>query len=308
MKPEFGLITVVGPGAMGLMHAAYLARHGLDVVLLDHRPDRADRLAASGIRLETEEGDWQVQVPCRAQADFGPARLVIVFVKAYATRPALLHARPLIGPETALLTLQNGLGNLEILQEFQSPEQVLAGTTSSGANLLGEGHVHVAAVGQTVLGGSGADALAELFSSAGLPATTTEDVQSVLWRKAVVNSAINPLTALTGLRNGQLLDIPALRDLLRQVAQESAQVGHRLGHALCSATLPEEVEGICRLTANNRSSMLQDLSSGRRTEVDQISGAIVRAAQRSGLAAPLNATLAGLVRAAERRTFRPATG
>lgn len=294
-------IVVVGPGAMGLMHAAYLARHGLDVALLDYRPDRAKRLEASGIRLEGEAGDWQIRLPCRAQADCGPAGLVIVFVKAYATRAAAEHARPLIGPETTLLTLQNGLGNLETLQEFQDATRVLAGTTSSGATLLAEGHVRVAAVGQIVVGGTGAEALAGVLSAAGLPATTTDGVQAVLWRKAVVNSAINPLTALTGLRNGQLLEVPALHSLLRQVARESAEVGRELGHELCPATMPDEVEEICRLTANNRSSMLQDLSAGRRTEVDHISGAIAEAARGIGLSAPLNATLAALVRAASPR-------
>jgi 2-dehydropantoate 2-reductase len=133
-----------------------------------------------------------------------------------------------------------------------------------------------------------------------LPATVTDDVQSVLWRKAAVNSAINPVTALTGLRNGQLLEVPALRSLLRQVTQESATVAEHLGHDLSPAPMPDEVEAICRLTAGNRSSMLQDLSAGRRTEIDQINGAIVETAREAGLSAPLNATLAGLVRAASR--------
>lgn len=296
--PEFDHIAIVGPGAMGLMHAAYLARQGLNVALLDHRPDRAERLNADGFIVEDETGQWQTHVACHAMPDFGPVDLLLVFVKAYATREALTHARPLIGPRTMLLTLQNGLGNLEVLQEFQTPEYVLAGTTSSGATLQGEGHVRVAAVGQMVVGGTGAAALAELFSAAGLPATTTDDVPTVLWRKAVVNSAINPMTALTGLRNGQLLDTPALRSLLRQVAEESATIGRALGHNLCPATMPDEVEEICRLTANNRSSMLQDLSAGRRTEIEQINGAIAAAARKVGLSAPLNATLAALVRAA----------
>ncbi|NPV48945.1 MAG: 2-dehydropantoate 2-reductase [Armatimonadetes bacterium] len=301
MTPEFGPIAIVGPGAMGLMHAAYLARQGLNVALVDHRSDRAQRLTANGFIVEDETGQWQAHVPCHATPDFGPVDLLLVFVKAYVTREALTRARPLIGPRTRLLTLQNGLGNLEVLQDFQTPEYVLAGTTSSGATLIGEGRVRVAAVGQMVVGGTEAAALAEVFSAAGLPATTTDDVPTVLWRKAVVNSAINPLTALTGLRNGQLLDIPALRSLLRQVAQESATVGRTLGHGLCPARMPDEVEEICRLTANNRSSMLQDLSAGRRTEVEQINGEIAAAAREAGLSAPLNATLAALVRAASQR-------
>ncbi len=298
MTDRFDHIAVVGPGAMGLMHAGTLARAGREVTLLDYRPDRAARLNAGDIRLESETGDWRVHVPCRAQADFGPVSLVLIFVKAYATREALKQARGLLEPATAVLTLQNGLGNLEVLREFVVPERALAGTTSSGATLLGEGQVRVAAVGDIVVGGAEAEAVAALFTAAGLPATTTDDVQSVLWRKAAVNSAINPLTALTGLRNGQILEIPALRGLLREVAKESAAISQALGHDLSPSEMPEQVEDICRLTANNRSSMLQDLSAGRRTEIDQINGAIAVAAREAGLRAPLNTTLAGLVRGA----------
>lgn len=293
-------VLVVGPGAMGCLHAALLAEGGLRVGLLDHRADRAARVAAQGIVLEREGVAGEAPIACRAEAgEFHPARLVIVFVKTWATTDAVRHALPACDAETLVLTLQNGLGNWERIAEVMPVERVLAGTTSTGATLLAEGAVRLAGLGRARLGSPAgrmdcARAAAELLTFGGVPAEAIEDLEGALWTKAVINAAINPLTALTGRANGELLEDPGLRTTLGLVAQEAAAVARACGVAVPDEIVPV-VEGVCRQTAANRSSMLQDVTAGRQTEIDCINGEIARRAAQVGVPAPLCVALTALI-------------
>ncbi len=295
-------VVIVGPGAMGCLHAGLLGRMPhLDVVLLDYRANRAELINEQGVIIEAPADTYTVPVPCTANAqELSTADLVIIFTKVYDTAAAAEHCAPVVGPATAVLTLQNGLGNYQILQQNLPAEQVLAGTTSSGATLLSVGQVRQAGLGQIVLGSPTgnkalADSTAELLKSAGLEVELTADVDALLWSKMLINCAINPLTALTRQRNGELLEIAALRDLAGQVAEEVYRVGQAVGIDWGEFDPRRAVEEVCRATAANQSSMLQDILAGRRTEVEYITGAVVQAAERHRAAAPLCQCLTALV-------------
>ena len=296
-------VLVVGPGAMGCLHAALLAEGGARVGLLDHRPERAARIAARGISLERDGAVSEAPIACSAEAgDFHPARIILILVKAWATAEATRHALPAAGEDTLMLTLQNGLGNWERIAQVIPAERVLAGTTSTGATLLDEGVVRLAGMGRTLLGSPAgrsdrARQAAELLSASGVPAEAVEDVESALWTKAIVNAAINPLTALTRRRNGELLEDEGLRATLALVADEAAAVARACG-AEVPVDMASVVEEVCRQTSTNRSSMLQDMLAGRRTEIDFINGEIARRAAEEDIAAPLCAAMTALVRAA----------
>jgi len=301
-------VVIVGPGAMGCLHAGLLGRMPhLDVALLDHRADRAELINEQGVIIEAPAGTCTVSVPCTADAqELSIADLVIIFTKAYDTAAAAEHCAPVVGPATAVLTLQNGLGNYQILQQHFAAEQVLAGTTSSGATLLDIGQVRQAGLGQVVLGSptgnqSLADSTVELLKSAGLEVELTADVDALLWRKVLINCAINPLTALTRRRNGELLESAALCDLAGQVAEEVYEVGQVVGIDWTDFEPWEQVQKVCRATATNQSSMLQDILAGRRTEVQYITGAVANAAKRHGAAAPLCQCLTALVEGMTKR-------
>ena len=304
-------VVIVGAGAMGCLHAGLLGRMAhLDVALLDHRTDRAELINEQGVIIEAPAETYTVSVPCTANAqELSIADLVIILTKAYDTLAAAEHCAPVVGPETAVLTLQNGLGNYQILQQHFASERVLAGTTSSGATLLDTGQVRQAGLGQIVLGSptgnqSLADETAELLGSAGLEVAVTTDVDALLWRKVLINCAINPLTALTRRRNGELLERAALRDLAGQVAEEVYRVGQAVGIDWGEFAPRREVEEVCRTTAANQSSMLQDDLAGRRTEVEYITGAVASAAERHGAAAPLCQCLTALVEGLSHRNRR----
>jgi 2-dehydropantoate 2-reductase len=234
--------------------------------------------------------------------------LLLLTVKAYDTARALKDAAPLLGPHTAVLSLQNGVGNLEQLEAAVGPARALAGATSHGVTFLEPGRIHHAGVGTTVVGpaspaGMGlAQQLAQALTACGLKAEASGDIRAELWAKVIVNAGINPLTAITGLRNGALLEVPALKELMESVVREAAGVAEAAGIALPPGDPVERARRVAQLTAPNKSSMLQDIERGRQTEVDAICGAIVGRARGLGLRAPLNAALLALVKGIEATT------
>lgn len=302
---SFSRIGIVGPGAMGLLHAIHMTHAGVPVTLLDHRKSRARRLSG-GLQLwipgSEGGGTLQVQAPCRAlHMVKEPFDLLIFTVKACATARAAESATHLLKPETVLVSLQNGLGNVEALQQHQKAELVLAAVTTSGATLHDEHTVVQRGLGTISMGSPAgnlelAAQVAALFERGGLPAEAVTAIWPVIWRKLAVNCAINPLTAMLDIENGLLLDAP-VRHLMGEVAFEVGQVARALGVEVEPRELPRAAEEVCRLTAKNVSSMLQDVRSGRQTELEQLNGAVVRRAEQVGLKAPLNMALASLLKA-----------
>jgi 2-dehydropantoate 2-reductase len=306
---SFERIGIVGPGAMGLLHAAYLAQGGQPVTVVDHRRGRAQRLR-QGFRVVPSGDDHpphiETQLTCRPARDLKPPFDLLIFtVKAFATGTAAAEAVHLIGPRTVLMSLQNGLGNVEALQQYQRPELILAAVTTSGATLLEENLVIERGLGTISLGSIAgnherARDVAALLAGAGLPAEALADIWPVIWRKLAINCAINPLTAMLDIENGLLLEAP-VTELMRQVALETGVVAQACGVTLDAASLPEAVSEVCRLTANNVSSMLQDVRAWRQTEIGEINGAVVREAEKVGALAPLNMALTALLGAHEWR-------
>ena len=302
--PRFDRLVIVGPGAMGCLHAALMAEAGLHAALLDYNSERSWYLSQNGITLNFPDGSSrQVPVHCTAKPiEMETADLVLICVKAHATAAAIQWAAPVINAQTCVLTLQNGLGNYEILQEHVNPKQVLAGTTSSGATMLGPGSIRVAAIGETILGSPSGDKAratdaAGCFSEADLPVSVTTDVDTTLWRKLVLNAAINPLGAVSLRRNGELVEHLALRKLLGKVAREAHAAALAVGIDLNDMDPVALVEEVCRKTATNQCSMLQDILAGRKTEIKQINGELVKRAKEKKTKVPLNEALIGLVEA-----------
>ncbi|MBW1805447.1 MAG: 2-dehydropantoate 2-reductase [Deltaproteobacteria bacterium] len=207
---------VVGPGAMGCLFAARLKNAGYDVTLLDHVKERADAIDKQGIMVEGISGEYTVNVPAVCgdipfQPDFA-----LISVKANNTREAGLAIRSLISHKTIVVTLQNGVGNLEVLEETFGRERVLGGVTAEGATLLGWGRIRHAGQGATVIGPKGgtdspAKRLVSALNKAGFDAKSTDNVNDLIWGKLIINVGINALTAITGLKNGRLPELDGTR-------------------------------------------------------------------------------------------------
>jgi 2-dehydropantoate 2-reductase len=294
-------ITIVGAGAMGSLFGALLAESGNEVRLLDVWKEHMEAVNDKGLSIE-REGETR-SVFLRAGTDpveAGKADLVIVFVKSSETAKAAGTARTVLRENGWVLTLQNGMGNADAIARTVPPSRVLAGTTSYGATMLEPGKIRHAGTGPTVIGAwtgedsSGARKTAEAFNRAGIETTVAEDVRNLVWSKLLVNVGINAITALTGIRNGELLDLESTRWISRTAVEEAMAVARRLGVQIQDDAV-SHVFRIAEATGANRSSMGQDVDHKRRTEIGAINGYVVREGKNLGLPTPVNMTLTGLM-------------
>ncbi len=296
-------IVIVGPGAIGCLFAGFFAGSGKDVGLLDKNPDRVADIAAKGVRIESGGVTHVVRVAVSAApGDLGAADLLFVCVKSYDVPAAIRHALPLVGKDTVIVSLANGSGNVEKIAEVADPDRIVCGITSHGSTSLGHGHVRHAGAGATIFASfvpamrQNAELAAGALDDAGMESRVSDDMRGVIWSKLVVSAAINPLTAVMDVENGRLLDDPWARVTMRRAAEESSAVAAAKGIRLAYDDPVEEIERVCRDTARNISSMLQDVRRGRRTEVDAINGVVVADARALGIAVPTNEMLIEQVR------------
>jgi 2-dehydropantoate 2-reductase len=299
-------VTVIGPGAVGLLWAGRLAQAGAQVALLDHRPERAQRLNDEGIFLEDGKGHVNYRMPASALPQvLVETDLALVCVKAYQTGEVAQVLGQHLNPQGRALTLQNGVGNVEALVTALGPERVLGGITSEGATLVKEGHVRHAGEGQTHLGPAEGpldaftNEVAALLNNAGFATQAVEGCQNLIWTKLVINVGINPLTAILNLPNGRLLELDHAALMMERVVNEAVAVGMKLGIRFIHNDMLDAVRQVAHRTAKNISSMLQDVRNKRRTEVQFINGAVLDKGRELGLACPFNAALASLVLALE---------
>ena len=301
-------IAVVGAGAMGSLFGGLLAEAGEDVVLVDIWEEHVRAINERGLHIKGVSGDRVVRVRATTKhAEVGVVDLVLIQVKSYATEKAIRDALPMIGERTVVLTLQNGLGNVEKIAAVVGRERVLAGTTAHGATVLGPGEIYHAGRGPTVIGevdGRITDrvkAIAATFNRAGIETEITDNIMGAIWTKMLANVAINALTAITGLYNGELLELEETKAVMLKAVDEAVAVAKAMGIKLLVEDPHEFVLGIARATATNKSSMLQDVERGRRTEIDAINGMIVHYGRELGIPTPVNEVLVAAVKGIELR-------
>ena len=305
--------VIVGPGALGSVLGATLADSGHEVVLLGRPSPHLDALRDSGLRLTagSRVQRWHIRATDDPMVAAG-ADVIIVLVKAGDTVAAMNAIAPHIGPGQTVVTLQNGLGNAALIRGVLGrPARVLPGTTSQAATRVGPGEVVHAGEGPTLIGfmdqkdAPAASEFAHVLCAAGWPTEATPDIKRAIWHKVAVNAAINGLTALGGFPNGVIASDPDLLDSAVRIAEEVASVARAKGIEL--GGLRRAIVDTATATADNRSSMLQDIEAGRRTEVEAIHGAILTAGEETGVDTPATRVVAALIRAKERMMAK-ATG
>jgi len=299
-------VLVLGAGAMGCLYGAAFHRAGCDVVFVDVNQLHIDAINGNRLELETRAGIERLPIPALLPAQVTePVDLVVVFTKTFHTDAALAGIAAAIGPQTWLLSLQNGLGNDKRLAAHAVPERVMVGASSLPSDLVGPGRVRSHGDGGSKLypafGGDPAFAqrVCELLSQGGLPAQLEPDIHGAIWSKAIFNATMNPLCALTRRTPGFLGAHEESRDLIRALVDEGVAVANARGIAIPAAPIHDLTQVSVTDHANHEASMLQDVKAGRRTEVDAINGAIVEAARAAGVPSPLTETLWRLVKLEE---------
>jgi len=297
-------ILIVGTGALATLFAARLAQAGRGVTMLGTWKEGLQALEANGARLVDADG-VEHGYPVRATNDprqCSGVKRALVLVKSWQTGRAARQLTECLAEDGLAVTLQNGLGNEEILSATLGRGRVALGTTTAGATLLGPGVVK--AGGEGIISIEAHPALGPVETAlreAAFNIEVVKDARALVWGKLVINAAINPLTALLRIPNGELLERPAARRLMRLLAEEAAAVAAAEKISLPFSDPAEAAEQVAKRTAANRSSMLQDVLRGAPTEIDAICGAVTRAAERHHLATPVNALCWELVQAAVSR-------
>lgn len=297
---EKDALLIIGTGAMACMFAGRLAAAGFPIVMLGSWTEAIRVLHESGVTLIEADGSGHA-FPVRVTSD--PAVLQdvmygLVLVKSWQTRSVARQIARFLAKNGVALTLQNGIGNREALADALGAQRVALGVTTLGANLITPGRVQAAGEGVISLSiHARLEPLTGMLRAAGFIVENEPDPDALLWGKLVINAAINPLTAILGVTNGELLTRPTARALMASLARETAAVAVALGIRLPYPDPVVAVESIARRTAANRSSMLQDIARQAPTEIDAICGAIVKAGEQANVATPVNRTMWQLVKA-----------
>jgi len=299
---------MLGAGALGSTIGGVLTEAGNEVWLIDAWAGHVEAMNTRGLTLRDGGVDRTVKVRARTTPDgIGPADLVIVLVKSYHTREAIAKAASIVGPDTVVMSLQNGLGHEEILAEEVGKGRVLAGKTYAGGVLLGPGHVIAGTKGkQTYIGeldgGNTARAsrIAETLTKAGLETAVSANIMGTMWDKLLINVATGALSGITRLPYGALYKVPEVKDCAVAAVAEGIAVAAALGVKL-SITKPEDAwfmaaEG---LPSEFKTSMLQSIEKGAATEIDFINGSVVRGGERCKVPTPVNSTLVACVKGIE---------
>jgi 2-dehydropantoate 2-reductase len=310
-------ICVLGAGALGCAIGGVLTEAGHEVWLINRNTAQVEAMSQRGLVLRSDGLDRTVRVRVVTTAAgvgpaSGPADLLIVLVKSFHTAEAMHSALGLLGPETVVLSLQNGLGHVDILAGIVGGERVLAGKTYAGGTQLAPGYVEAGTRGKRTLIGepagglsARATAIASAFSAAGLDTTVSDNIMGVAWDKLLINVATGALSAITRLTYGGLYSVPEVEACALAAVAEAMAVARASGVTL-SIDSPAQAWQIASagLPYEFKASMLQSLEKGSVTEVDYINGAVVRQGALCGVPTPVNQTLVAAIKGIEKNLLR----
>lgn len=298
-------IVIVGAGAMGCLFAARLIEAGASVTLIDSNPQRLEDIRSKGLELSDDAGTRLVHPrAARAQDVAGPVDLLVLFTKGMYSAAAVQSVAHLAAQRPIALTLQNGLGNAEVLAESFGADRVLKGTAHIPADWQSPNKVSTHGFADLDVGGHTpaaqplATAVGRLLTASGFGVHVRADVEVAVWNKLAFNAALNALATVAGATNAQMDCAPGHR-LAAQVVREVVAVAAAGGLALDVDHIDRTVHKALAEHPRHKPSMLQDREAGRPTEIDSINGAVVVAGQQRGVPTPVNATLADLVRLLE---------
>ncbi|MGY6126520.1 ketopantoate reductase family protein [Paraburkholderia strydomiana] len=302
-------IAFLGAGALGCAIGSALTEGGHETWLVDRSAAHVEAMSRDGLQVDDERGTRQVKVRATMNpAEVGPVDVVIVLVKSFHTDQAMRGALALVGPETVVLSLQNGLGHEDVLSEIVGRERVLAGKTYVGGVLRGPGHIQAGVTGKlTIIGEldgritARAQAIADAFNAAGLTTTVSDNILGTMWDKLLINVATGAITGITQLTYGQLYDEPVLKATSLAAVEEAMAAARAAGITL-SITNAEDAWNMAAegLPPAFKTSMLQSLEKSSITEIDFINGAVVRWGERLDVPTPVNSTLVACIKGIER--------
>jgi 2-dehydropantoate 2-reductase len=308
-------VAVLGAGAMGCLFAARIHEAGADVDLLDVSADRVSAINQFGLDLDDDQGRRNIHVRALTAADLDyEPDLIVVFTKSMHTRAAIASVRDRIGPSSWVLTLQNGLGNADIIATSVAEECIIVGVTDVPADFHEPASVVSHGAGKILFfdhlgrGPLFLRTLSELLRRARFDPTIDPEVKTAIWEKVTFNAALNSTAAVINQPVGALNNSNGL-DLIRAVVGEAVAVAHRYEISVDRQRIEDRIRYALSAHASHKPSMLQDVLAGRTTEIDSINGAIVAAGELKSVPTPVNRALSQLVKMLEPASLQqPSTG
>jgi 2-dehydropantoate 2-reductase len=300
-------IAIIGTGSMGSVYAALLADAGHDVWAVDAWPEHVQAMRDKGLRVEGKSGDRTVRLNATTNAaDVGQADLVIIATKADGVEAAARATAPILGDNTPVLAIQNGLGSAERVANILGPKRIIQGVVGGfGASMKGPGHAHHNGMEFVRLGEYAGpkterlEQVAEIWRSGGFKVLTFDDIHKMVWEKLICNVTFSGPCTLTGLTIGQVRADANAWEVASACATEAYTVAHAKGIALDIDDPVAYVSDFAAKIPNARPSMLLDHMAGQHCEIDVINGAIPREGARLGINTPVNDLVCALIRAKE---------
>jgi len=293
-------IGIVGPGAVGTFLAGLLGQEN-EVTLLGRKSLDIKDIEVVGKTEIKCSVDYTVSV-----SELADDELIIICTKSFDTDDAMRSISDHLSADSVVLSLQNGLNNEKVISSYVGEDRTIGGVTSNGVTFIEPGKVRHAGVGETVIGSyprghhESIDDVCEILNRAGIKTRTSSEIISHIWEKTIVNSAINPLTAVLDIKNGALIEDEFLEHLLEKIVSESVKVAEKQIDTSEDSLVSRTME-VADNTSDNYSSMLQDIRNKNKTEIEQINGEIIKIGGRSGVQTPINQTLFNLVKSKENR-------
>lgn len=303
-------ITVVGAGAMGCLFGGGLKMAGNNVLLVDVWKDHVERINSHGLAIDREGVKQAVQVPACLPDELNQTPdLVLVFTKSFHTEAALTSIAGTLAGHTHVMTLQNGVGHVDVIKKFVDLAQIIHGVTTYPCDLVGPGHIRTQGDGQIKMMSVDKQpnevltAAKEIFTGAGFNCDIDPDVDAAIWEKLAFNSAMNALTAVLRQPVGAIGDAAEGRALAFEIVDEVVAVAQKLGLAVDVERIGATIQMAMAEHRDHKPSMLQDILKGRKTEIDFINGAAIKTGRSLGLTLPVNETVYRLVKTLEKIQF-----
>jgi 2-dehydropantoate 2-reductase len=295
-------VGIVGAGAMGSIFAYFFNKANISTVLFE-KDSNIIKNMKDGLKILADSKTENIKV------EVGDNPLVLkdcetifIFVKIYDTEEAVQKIAPGIDKKTIIVSLQNGIGSKEILAKYIQEERIVYGSTSIGATRINSNSVRLGGMGDIVIGGSKKESVAavgRILKEAGLNVIITVNPDEAIWKKAIINAAINPLGALLGVPNGEIVKNEYSRTLQEKIVREAVEVANSIGLPFNSDEMVKQTKNVCEKTEKNLCSMLQDVNAGRRTEIDNINGIIIQYGEKNSIPTPYNDAVYCLIKAKE---------
>ncbi|MBW1615566.1 MAG: 2-dehydropantoate 2-reductase [Deltaproteobacteria bacterium] len=299
-------IVIIGAGAMGSVFGAKMSE-AADILLINPTNNHTNEVIKNNLILEDPKGvkkKFKVKLLSDYKTVTDKFDAAIIFTKSYKTKEASYAAKKLLKKEGVALTLQNGIGNFEIISSIVGEERTVAGVTAHGATLVSAGYVRHAGVGDTYLANKPnkkkiIENLTEIFEKAGIKILMSDNINSIIWGKLIINVGINAVAAILKTKNGVIGAVPQSFKIVRNAAEEAVKIANALKITLPFDEPLKQVKTVCKKTANNKASMLQDITNQKKTEIEFINGAIVDLGKKLNIPTPYNQILTEIVQAFE---------